>query len=468
MSSRFYALHIPNGESFLLITEHQGKEKSILIDSGKIYSPRKKHPLVTAIEKAEPDLSSIDIAICTHQDTDHSNGFKTFADKWCGSRGKSIGEFWLPGRWSTAVPDIIVDPIFFIKNLHTGSRELADLLEEEKKDSEGIATGEFGLPLLSERLRSTQLKEKLLEYFRGCQIETDEEGIQNETEPDQDIAYEARQDELRLSRSLGLSPEDLARVRNNLEDSGEFDIFQHIPFVAPCGVYAFFDPTPFSTNSMLAAKLFYTAIETAKSIHAIVESAVRWTIPIRWFDFGLFENNGMAKGGDVGFLEPICAVELEKPPTAVPGIMRSLCLSLSIQNVESLVFMRMENNKEPAVLFVGDSRLSFGQSRPVSDFPKPRNIPARKMLITAPHHGSKVNDNAYSVLSDWLTNKPEDNFFVRNGGKAGQPLGRFKSLPHRACAQCIQCNGKGWNQVIKVTTTSACWDWPPSSFKACK
>ena len=136
-------------------------------------------------------------------------------------------------------------------------------------------------------------------------------------------------------------------------------------------------------------------------------------------------------------------------------------LRLSRQNVESLVFYRPEDQDSPGVLFLGDSRLAYGVNRPEENFPLNHDRPKRKIIVTAPHHGSDKNDRAYKVLEEWLDdNEP---IFIRNGGQSNQKLNAYLQYENRRCAQCVQCHGKTWNQWVAVNAYAGDWQWPPKA-----
>jgi beta-lactamase superfamily II metal-dependent hydrolase len=135
MTSRFSALPLGSGEAFLLQTEHEGKHWTVLVDSGNL-SAGTPHPLIAAIDKIASNLRRIDIAICTHHDMDHAKGFQSFADAWC-SRQREIGEFWLPGRWSAAIPAVLFDPLEVAQRIWNGGSKYLRILFPAKSKSRG-------------------------------------------------------------------------------------------------------------------------------------------------------------------------------------------------------------------------------------------------------------------------------------------------------------------------------------------
>ena len=80
------------------------------------------------------------------------------------------------------------------------------------------------------------------------------------------------------------------------------------------------------------AHYWLSLVDTAESIRAIAEQAIRHGVPVRWFDFGEFSQTRAAKGGIPSFPEPLNAVEQPQPPSL--GL--TLFASLSAINEECL------------------------------------------------------------------------------------------------------------------------------------
>ncbi len=115
-------------------------------------------------------------------------------------------------------------------------------------------------------------------------------------------------------------------------------------------------------------------------------------------------------------------------------------------------------------MFLGDSRLAFGLDKPTANFPRPSVVPGKHVVITAAHHGSRFNDQAYAVLDDWLGSAlAAQCYFVRNGGMWKQTLGNYLTKSKRRCAQCQQCFKGGRRQNVIVTTDHGSWSWPPTA-----
>lgn len=217
----------------------------------------------------------------------------------------------------------------------------------------------------------------------------------------------------------------------------------------------------------LALTLARNAIDTAEAIRAIASAAASFDIPVRWFDFERFEAKNPPEGGYQGFLIPLNTVEIGARPPETEALRLFLSLTLTEQNVASLVFQRVETNEEPGVVFVADSRLAFGLARPEKDFPNHLQKLTRPIIYTAAHHGSRNNDNAYKVLSDWLGRLYAGSMAIRNGGVWNQTLDGYLGVEKRRCAQCLQCHEKGWSQLVQINTRGASWSWPSDQGGVC-
>jgi len=454
MASTFTALPLESGESFLLRTEALGRKFVILVDSGKKYAG-KKHPLHKVLKKHAPNVQTIDVAICTHQDADHSNGFRNFADEWYAAGGM-IGEYWLPGRWANVAKPIALGDESFQRSILEGANEAVRALANVEVNNSDLKRAEIYLQKIPEDDFREQAKSyNLSKELRPC----------GESAEKLNLWEHGRDESIReksLAASLGLSTDDLTSRRAEMEESDPLD--KSIEFAMMSLNSRFFyhlKDRPYETKVLNEYNL---AIDTAASIRRILESALKHTIPIRWFDFGAFELGAEPSGGINGVLEPLNAVEVDPPIEIVSNVAKFYSLRLSRQNVESLVFYRPETDEAPGVLFLGDSRLAFGISKPKGDFSMPVTRPKRPLIITSPHHGSRVNDHAYSVIEKWVGKAP---YYIRNGGQTGQKLKDYPNKPSRKCAQCVQCFGKNWQQLVTLDAKGYDWDWKNISGKDC-
>ena len=447
MSSTFIALPLSSGEAFLLRTpDKNGRERVILVDSGKTDREGTRE-LADILSRISPRIDHIDFAICTHSDADHSKGFWSFADDWYGMK-RTLGEYWLPGGWANAMPAILTDPTGFAAKLMDGAMQASQKM--------GGPDGELASVSREER------------YYKAS-YNFDPESVANA------VTVLDNEEPPSLEAGLGLSENDATLLRMDYEESDDtVDAFDAAlksmqSSWSPFWPYVFFDKLDsrkFLPVALEGRALFQEVAETAQAIRKIALAAVAHKIRVRWFDFAEYKKTDTPRGGERGLLEPCCAVEVvpdKAKAMALSNLMLFQSLRLTRQNVESLVFYRPENGDEPGVIFLGDSRLAHGIEKPGKPFPLPFVKPKRKLLITAPHHGSRNNDHAFGVLKNWLGT--DQQYYVRNGGQAGQTLADYITYSERRCAQCIQCHGKNWNQSVSVGTNGNDWKWPPNAKK---
>lgn len=179
---------------------------------------------------------------------------------------------------------------------------------------------------------------------------------------------------------------------------------------------------PIQTSAQGLA-LLLSAFAAAENIRKIRDEAERQGVRIRWFDFQAGQDDGPA-GGIKGELEPQNAREVGAD-TADTTRAKSLLdlLALTAANKQSLVF-RAPGPRD--VLFTADSDLSF--ESPI--------VWNEGLVITAPHHGSNKNGNAYRLFKrDYSFSTPP--LWVRSDGKKFQRPGRdYLEQALRFCTVC--------------------------------
>ena len=135
---------------------------------------------------------------------------------------------------------------------------------------------------------------------------------------------------------------------------------------------------PLHCNMAFSRRILNAAVNICK----IFSLASARSIKIRLFEHG--DTNG--SGGEPGFLIPVSSKEVYAKKSTSTDLVSSLYLT--IINRHALVFLSPETKDYPAVLFSSDSNLEvFCQ-----------NYHAYKIIITAPHHGSKNNLNAATQI----------------------------------------------------------------------
>lgn len=436
MVQEFYALPVRSGESFALTTQrHDGSSFHVLVDGGYRGSKNQEPPVVHALKTHLPHITCFDVVICTHNDRDHSGGLARLADTWPGQ----IKEFWLPGAWALVASRLLQD--------FSGLAE--EVLEAARQVATELDAPEMMVGVNPEKLYA-QAMEKLETIY---QDETSEARYVVSPEELSSSEVEFLEADDRIANSLRISKSELSELIVNLEKEEEsHSAALEAENKFPAGV------------SGLVSMLNMRALDTARVVREITSSAVRHNIPIRWFDFGAFMRTGQTSGGERGLLEPVNARELVRPQP-VSALASLAALTLTRENVESLVFYHPETPQRPGVLFLADSRLAFGVSRPKSPFPMTFETPQRPIIATAPHHGSHRNDFAYGVLSGPGGWAPAGVSFLRNGGRSNQRLSSFLAQQNRSCAFCPQHSVGA--RLVRVNDTGNNWQWSSSRVFRC-
>jgi len=468
MSSRFTAVPLASGESFILETDVQGERRVVLVDGGqsKVDDPN-INELYQAIEKYCPSIQGkIDIAICTHRDHDHAGGFPAFVKAWLSS-GKQIGEFWLPGAWSSAVEHLLTDPDGIVSLLVEGAMIAASRIADTRAVSyrQRSDTASTGDRLQSIDLLINKLRGSIESDFNAGALPTLGSWTGQLGERQFFGDFEAQERIERSAASWGFSVEEWRQIGGNITSSSIHgaSLTARADSASAWLWYALDD----ISMRPLARTLAGNAIDTAEAIRAIASAAASFDIPVRWFDFEKFGSGNSPAGGYSDFLIPLNSVEVSASRREDNALILFLKLTLTEQNVSSLVFQRIETEDEPAVIFLADSRLAFGIDRPERDFPMHLKHAARPVIYTAAHHGSRNNDHAYKVLGEWLSVVYPTSMAVRNGGVWNQTLDGFLKVERRRCAQCSQCHGGNWSQLVQISTGGQNWVWPSGQGRAC-
>lgn len=162
MSLKFHALEVGSGDAFLL--ENNGWY--CLFDAGGA-----KKKIVDLLK--EKGIRKLDLAICSHNDKDHANGFLGLLEL---NSGIDIDEIWLPGTWAKIIEFVVHNGIPFrgieyyydrYKNM-VRDREIKPFMLENKDTEEvPIESIERDLSILSEIIYSGQKeKDKFKNYER--------------------------------------------------------------------------------------------------------------------------------------------------------------------------------------------------------------------------------------------------------------------------------------------------------------
>ena len=315
--------------------------------------------------------------------------------------GLEAKEVWLPASWTDRLEDLLLRPYEFLS-------ELVLNIKEAKIPKE-ISLSKLGdyYAIREEEKVNERLNEVNIEY------------LENVLETVSDF-------------------EDIWEI--------EFDLFNLLPFY-PYSLFAFLFRLLNINNGKL--KLLLEALCAGNRIRNIVLLAYHSGALIRWFNYNEFKN----EGGKSDFLIPINSEEVIKIKRPRRTALEYLALTTS--NKESLVFMSPSTNDTPAILFTADSDLSFKQK---IDWES-------KMLITAPHHGSKLNAYAYKRFKKDTNNKITDVVWVRSDMKSKRrPCELYLKAPGKKyCTICRSCNLPKQNVRLIYKNNR----WVPISTREC-
>ena len=229
----------------------------------------------------------------------------------------------------------------------------------------------------------------------------------------------------------------LKSLENAMENDGPF-LFDEYIFE--------FGPYPWIPYGPRGGKLLVDAVEAASRIRAIALAAFHAGATIKWFEFG-----GTSASPAQSLLSPLNCREILRTRRVPPGALEFLALSKA--NRESLVFAVRSTDELPGVVFSADSDFGFSFNLPDGDY-----------LVTAPHHGSESNANAYTQLGSVL----ERGKLVRSDGRSrSRPGSSFLSLPRdrRFCTLCRVPDSP--KQTLEFHGTSSGWA-PAANVRACE
>ena len=122
----FTALEIGSGDAFLL----EDNEINIIFDSGG-----SKTTIVRVLKKKK--IYNVHLAICSHNDIDHANGFIGLLDS-----DISIGEIWLPVTWASILDFIIDNKCELFELRHHFANNSVEINDEIKPQIDGLYSKE--------------------------------------------------------------------------------------------------------------------------------------------------------------------------------------------------------------------------------------------------------------------------------------------------------------------------------------
>ena len=374
MNPRFVALPVGQGDAFF----YQQENLSLLVDGGKSIST-----FSCKFKKYLEEIDMIDVAICTHNDADHTNGIIGLLK----DKKVKIKEIWLPGSWSYKLKQLLEneDKLYYelCKNISELNREDINSLED---------------------------LELIPEYNKMNVSEENNENF------------------------------DFLEMCENRKESHSFS--------------SYYSKRIFYKHFVLVNKskinLLKEAIDAADRIKRIAGLAYDQNVTIKWFCFKEFQKKGLPYGGKKDILEPVNSREIISLKS-ISNITPLTYLFLSVTNKESLVFIAFQKPDQPTVLFTADSDLNFKI---------PDLHPKDSIIVTAPHHGSEENKDAYDKIEQWHTSLKEivwirsdsNNFKYKK--RPGQSFLKVKG--NRYCTLCnIESNSKNKQAVIFTNKLSS-------------
>ena len=369
MSLKFTALEVGSGDAFLLEDEN----RKILFDSGG-----SKNKIVALLRKK--GITKIDLAICSHNDKDHSKGFLGLLNSKI-----RIGEIWLPGTWASVIHSVTHlmrhSHIIGCRNGCCWYDEFLDCLSHFEINEgcykfhheESLAYEEY-IPnnQLIEDMSfiNTVLDIDCIDYCRYCKNK------------DHELS------KFRCSKDMKFRE----CFRENIR-KGMFHIGEH------------------ATKLMIQLD----------TIISITEAAYKNGVNIRWFE----PTDACTKKRVDTNIIVLNGSELTKAISTrrIDSFhMLMFALTLTMENKYSLA-MEYLHDEIPVVRFSADS-----DSTCQSEIPYRNNF-----IITAPHHGSDANANVYRTI------KGNDIIWVRSDAlyrTQGRPCLAFKSMNKKYCLAC--------------------------------
>lgn len=374
MTDEFISLGVRNGDSFFL----KRNEITALIDGGE------DELLMTDLFFASTHSRYIDILVCTHPDEDHIAGIIGFLKNplfLC-------RELWLPSYIGKLSKDILTCPEAALRQLINGLTNKLCRLFSMKNIFLGAKEG-----FESSSLNNCGNLNSEIVNLMEKDIDLSRKSVSDSSTADNNSSFRSLNDKPLLDKSaepaileINLGYKEMIQYERSIDSlKRALSVIPHSKngcVVCDCDERKAF-MLFLASNSCV--NLYVKYIDLFDRIRVLIELAANRRIPVRFFEY----NSINSSGGIHGVLEPVNSLEVSlvklQQPSQIGEDITSL-LFLSTQNRTSLVFYSPQC---PAVLFTADSDLKFKQSISWTN----------GMIITAPHHGSIHNQNAYDRFS---------------------------------------------------------------------
>jgi len=436
MQDEFIALRVPEGDAFFLKRHEDTGVRRILIDGGaglkakywKYYhAPRESFDqlFIREIGLRPRDSSwDVDVMVCTHNDRDHTEGLIEFF-----RGGLKAQEVWLPGSFASIIHRFASDPTGALARL----AEEVTAIPKEDLAAMKVKAAEQDVSLLDVVAQTLPELESWVKTTEGQSLE---------------MNLYANEPLERISDLLSITAPDLVYTTARYW----FD-----PFYLGRLWHRQSDMLALRSDP-LYLELFVSLMELGARVVALSALARQSGATLRWFEF---EKKGTPNSLDgEPYLRPLNARELKVVPSS-PG---PLLLSLSVPNKESLVFHAPATEQNLAVLFSADSNFDFGGTVPWS----------ADMLITAPHHGARVNNR---LAARFVIASVRGTVWVRSDGALAtqpSPVGAwvrptpwYINLKGNASLFCTHCNDATTRQTVRLKSVTSSWQ-PQLATQTCQ
>lgn len=367
---------------------------TVLVDGGRSRTG------FSALFRESVCADHVDVVVCTHNDADHANGVLGFIEF-----GRNCGELWLPGRWLQALPQILQPGEEVFQQLAEQVSVIKSLSDDEHQ------AGMTPLERYCKSLGSNSYKIEDAEKYSSEPIDWPKDLLDG------------------LERADAWWGDSLDYIRRHLMAH----FYQYDPYF----LHRF--PRRLDKGQW---ELLLDAIDAAGRIRSIALAAFHRGIPVRWFAYNIKNPSG----GEP-WLKPVNARGIATVQSGQAGSLLSL-LALTTSNKESLVFWSPPGNgKHPGVLFCADSDLD--------QVSLPQDI--ENALVTAPHHGSENNKNAYTVITHAVNGKGASLIWVRSDGRyRSRPGPSFlKEKGRKFCTLCR--NSSSEKRSVWLCSSNGSW-----------
>lgn len=419
----FLAEPVRMGDSFIL----RRNGHVVAIDGGV---GNQDHSHLVKLTKGGP----VDVLVCTHADDDHISGT---TDILCTPGAR---ELWVPADWASLVRTIYADRTPIAERL---TKDLRRLLRRHVHQAEfapvSAADALEGLgPFFPPDARVTKQRSERPEEHRRARRESPRSPDLSAQLP-HDIPDAVKSNPPQLPHDLGPLPLELDMLLVRLG----------------------YGPLPGGHTSVDLARQDVWSLEGLD--HAVVKAAIGaihrivlllWLARARNACVRLFayEPTALVRPDPIRHgLLPINSKEVTHIPAGPKTLLEATYLT--VVNRRSLVFAAPPDNQCYGVLFCGDSDLDFLDSFIAGNA-------WSDLIVTAPHHGSHSNSDAYERIERVLVQRPFR--WVRSDKPQKQrPCTAYLQRP-RACTRC----GNRPAEVVRFDS-QAKTGWTPSEGDSC-